>query len=91
VAAPRRPERTCVGCRQRGPKSGLLRLAVASGSIAPDPSGVVPGRGAYVHRVDACVDAALARGAVARALRTAGEREELGRLRVAIEGVLERG
>jgi hypothetical protein len=34
------------------------------------------------------VDRALARGALARALRTAGVHDELGRLRDVIEGVI---
>jgi predicted RNA-binding protein YlxR (DUF448 family) len=82
------PERTCVGCRGRAPKVALLRLAVSDGSIVPDPGGAAPGRGAYLHRDVACVDRALARGGLARALRTAGRHDELGRLRDVIEGVI---
>jgi predicted RNA-binding protein YlxR (DUF448 family) len=63
------PVRTCVGCGTRAPKRELLRVAVADGEPAPDPHGRAPGRGAYVHRREACVDQALRRGALARALR----------------------
>jgi uncharacterized protein len=90
--APRgEPERTCVGCRERAPKRELLRLVVADGTIVLDRLGGAPGRGAYLHRDGACVDRALARGALARALRTAGGHDELGRLRVAIEEVMAPG
>jgi predicted RNA-binding protein YlxR (DUF448 family) len=82
------PERTCVGCRGRAPKASLLRFVAREGHVAPDPTGSAPGRGAYVHRTGACIDRALARGALDRALRTAGVHDELGRLRDVIEGVI---
>jgi hypothetical protein len=82
------PERTCVGCRGRAPKAALLRLVVRDGAIAPDPAGSAPGRGAYLHRDRSCVDRALTRGGLVRALRTAGVHDELGRLRDVIEGVI---
>lgn len=79
------PERTCVGCRGRAPKASLLRLVARGREIVPDPAGSTPGRGAYVHRDTSCVERALTRGALARALRTAGVHDELGRLRDVIE------
>jgi predicted RNA-binding protein YlxR (DUF448 family) len=82
------PERTCVGCRGRAPKAGLLRFVAREGAIEPDMAGSAPGRGAYLHRDGACLDRALDRGALARALRTAGGHDELGRLRTVIEGVI---
>jgi predicted RNA-binding protein YlxR (DUF448 family) len=84
------PQRTCVGCRARAPKAALLRVVARDGAIAPDPSGSAPGRGAYLHREAACVERALARGTLTRALRTAGGHDELGRLRDVIEGVIGR-
>jgi predicted RNA-binding protein YlxR (DUF448 family) len=87
MAAPREPERTCVGCRGKGSKRELLRVARATdGSVTVDPSGKAPGRGAYVHRDRACVDAALARGALWRALRVRAEADAAARLRRDIEG-----
>jgi predicted RNA-binding protein YlxR (DUF448 family) len=83
-----------VGCRGRAAKRDLLRLRleVASGRVAVDPPGGSGGRGAYVHRDHACVEAALRRGAlaVARGLRLGGRlpREEVDRLRTRIEEVL---
>lgn len=81
------PERTCVGCRGRAPKGSLLRIVRSvEGSVRVDPRGTAPGRGAYVHRDRACVDAALGKGALWRALR-AGHRRA-ARLRADIEGEL---
>lgn len=84
------PERTCVGCRGRAPKRSLLRLAVdPGGRVTVDPSGRQPGRGAYLHRDRSCVDAALAHGALVRALRAgAAPPDPAARLRQEIEGEL---
>jgi len=67
--------RTCVGCRSRAPRSALVRLVARR--TTPDPSVVVdepasaPGRGAWVHPHPDCLDRALTRRAIPRALRLA--------------------
>jgi hypothetical protein len=82
------PERTCVGCRGTAPKFELLRLVRSpSGEIVIDREGRAGGRGAYVHRSDACVDLALRRGAVSRSLRTSVGSDEARKLRGFIEGM----
>jgi predicted RNA-binding protein YlxR (DUF448 family) len=91
VASARVPVRTCVGCRERTAQRDLLRLVVVSnGSIRVDARRSLPGRGAYVHRRRACVEAALARGAVARVLRTGLDEHGAATLRTEIEGELDR-
>jgi uncharacterized protein len=76
------PERTCVGCRERGAKYDLIRVVrSAAGDVEADPSGWSPGRGAYVHRAEACIDAALDRGGFARGLRVGLAPEGAARLR----------
>jgi hypothetical protein len=83
------PERTCTGCRGRAPKATFLRLVRGiDGGAEVDPSGRGPGRGAYVHRDGACVDAAFRRGALARALRVGLDEDGAATLRAAIEGEL---
>ena len=90
MGAAREPVRTCVGCRGAGVKRDLLRIARASdGSVALDPGGRAPGRGAYVHRDVACVDAALSKGALLRALRAGADPGAAARLRRDIEGELD--
>ncbi|MFP3713589.1 YlxR family protein [Puerhibacterium sp. TATVAM-FAB25] len=76
--------RTCVGCRERDLRSALLRLVLAPATTAPpsSPEGgpavvvderkALPGRGAWLHPDRACLDLAVRRRAVPRALRTAG-------------------
>jgi hypothetical protein len=76
------PERTCVGCRGKASKASLLRLVRdPAGGVAVDPEGVAPGRGAYLHRELGCLDEALRRGGLARALRAGVSADEVGRLR----------
>ena len=80
------PERTCVGCREKAGKRGLLRVVRSpDGVVGVDAGGKAPGRGAYVHRHVSCLEAALRRGALARALRTGLGPDEAARLRIAIE------
>ncbi|QNP69855.1 YlxR family protein [Streptomyces roseirectus] len=66
------PERTCVGCRERAAKTGLLRIVAVGDECAPDPRGTLPGRGAYLHPVLGCLDQAVRRRAFTRALRAPG-------------------
>ncbi|MFF5017274.1 YlxR family protein [Streptomyces sp. NPDC001165] len=67
-----RPERTCVGCRQRAAKDDLLRAVAEREQCVPDPRGTLPGRGAYVHPDPVCLDQAVRRRAFPRALRVPG-------------------
>jgi hypothetical protein len=80
------PIRTCVGCRATAERASLLRIARGHGGGIVDPGGAAPGRGAYVHRSAGCIEAALARGALVRALRTDLAPGEVGRLRAMAEG-----
>ena len=70
------PVRTCVGCREHATKSELLRLvAVADGSswsVVPDTTGRMSGRGAHLHPTQKCLDHAVRRRALPRALRLEG-------------------
>ncbi|MDT0378809.1 YlxR family protein [Streptomyces sp. DSM 42041] len=66
------PERTCVGCREHAGKAGLLRVVMIEGRIVPDLRGTLPGRGAYVHPAQRCVDLAVRRRAFQRAFRAQG-------------------
>ena len=67
-----RPERTCVGCRDRAAKDDLLRIVVVEDVCVPDTRGTLPGRGAYVHPATVCLDLAIRRRAFSRAFRGPG-------------------
>lgn len=61
--------RSCVACRTPRAKQDLARVVRRpDGTVAVDPSGRQPGRGAYLCRDAACLSAAVRRGALARAL-----------------------
>jgi len=51
------------------PQPELLRFVADRGQVVPDPDRRLPGRGAYVHPLRACLDAAVRRRAFPRALR----------------------
>ena len=64
------PVRTCIGCRERTEKSQLLRVVARDGAVAIDHRQIMPGRGAYFHPRPACLEQALKRRSLGRALRS---------------------
>lgn len=64
------PRRTCVGCRKEDRQGALVRLVRSPEGVIPDVMRRLPGRGAYLHPRAECVEQAVKRGAVPRALRT---------------------
>ena len=62
------PQRTCVGCRQTLAKRSLIRLVRRGEGVVIDPTGKLPGRGAYLHNVRTCWEAGL-KGSLAHALK----------------------
>ncbi|MEP6757751.1 MAG: YlxR family protein [Actinomycetota bacterium] len=81
MAGAHEPLRTCVGCRSIGPTAGMLRVVrTADGEVVVDATRRAPGRGAWVHPHASCVEAALARGGLAKALRAGVDPETAGRL-----------
>lgn len=64
------PVRTCIACRQTGGKRGLVRLVRTENGVLVDPSGKLPGRGAYLHPARSCWEKALAGRQIQQALRT---------------------
>ena len=76
------PMRRCVGCRQPGERSVLLRFAVAEVDGEPvvvhDPRRALPGRGAWLHPDEDCWQLALRRSAFGRALRSSARLDQVG-------------
>lgn len=70
------PVRTCVACRQKGDRAGLVRwVAAEDGRVALDPRATRSGRGAWVHPTRACVAAMAKRHAAERALKIDVQRD----------------
>jgi predicted RNA-binding protein YlxR (DUF448 family) len=63
------PQRTCVGCREVLPKRKMIRIVRTDGGVQIDPTGKLPGRGAYLHDRRECWERGL-RGALEHALKT---------------------
>ncbi len=62
------PVRTCLGCRQRAPRSSLVRVVAREGRVVVDAAARLPGRGAWLHPDPGCVRTAIQRNALGRAL-----------------------
>lgn len=80
-----KPQRTCVACREVENKQDLIRIVRTPEGVFVDPSGKLPGRGAYLHPRETCwekgLDSALEAG-----LRTSLTEEDRKRL----EGYLQK-
>ena len=63
------PVRTCVGCRQRGNRSDLIRIANFQGNLSVDTEKKLPGRGSWLHLKTKCLETAVERKAFVRAFR----------------------
>lgn len=62
------PQRTCVGCRTVLSKRALTRVVRQPDGVQIDPTGKLPGRGAYLHNIRSCWERAL-KGGLANALK----------------------
>jgi predicted RNA-binding protein YlxR (DUF448 family) len=64
------PRRTCVVCRSTTAKRTLHRIVRSpAGTVAYDPTGKAAGRGAYLCGQSACLDQAVRRRSIQRALK----------------------
>ena len=85
------PRRSCVSCRRKDTKRGLIRLVrTSAGRVAVDPSGRADGRGAYLCAATGCWDSALAGSALSGALRVSIAAEDLAKLEAFARAIHER-
>jgi len=64
------PLRTCVVCGRKTSKSELIRIvATSEGGVTIDPTGRIPGRGAYICREGNCTEQGLKRARIENTLR----------------------
>ncbi|RNL57568.1 YlxR family protein [Arthrobacter oryzae] len=76
------PQRTCIGCRQKGSRSELLRLVndgSGSSAVVVDERRRMTGRGAWLHPSEKCLALAIKRRAFGRALKGAAETADVER------------
>ncbi len=82
------PVRQCVACRTPRPKRELLRVVIEqSGTIALDPTGKKPGRGAYVCRTRKCLELAIRGHKLDRSLKTRVDEATIAALVTEMEGL----
>lgn len=68
---PHVPERKCVACGRKAPKSELVRIALTpQGTVVADPTGKSPGRGAYLCDSPICWEQGLRKNSLERGLRS---------------------
>jgi predicted RNA-binding protein YlxR (DUF448 family) len=83
------PQRTCIGCRTVRPKRELIRVVrTPEGEILLDPTGKQSGRGAYMCPDAACMERALKKKQLERALEAAITPETIERLKEELERVV---
>jgi predicted RNA-binding protein YlxR (DUF448 family) len=58
-----------VGCGESARKDLLVRFVLRSGAVEADAAGRAPGRGAYLHRDEACAREAVRRRGFDRSFR----------------------
>ncbi len=81
-----------MACRTERAKGTLVRVVrTPAGIITLDPTGRMPGRGAYLCADDACIRLALRRSALERALGAALSPELRSRLEQGVSAVLQGG
>lgn len=62
--------RTCVGCRQHGKRTDLVRLVSIRETLSVDSAKKLPGRGVWLHSNLNCFQIALERGGFSRGLKS---------------------
>jgi len=79
------PIRTCIACRTKGDKKSLVRVVrMPSGEIVVDPTGKMPGRGAYLCPSPGCLRRAVKEKRLSRALRAEVAEEAVRQLEKAV-------
>ncbi|HBX79140.1 MAG TPA: DUF448 domain-containing protein [Acidimicrobiaceae bacterium] len=79
------PTRTCIGCRTRQPPGLMVRISLQAGVVVAGSQ--VGGRGAWLCPSQSCLDQAVRRRALLRALRLANVETANQQLRDSFEGL----
>ena len=76
------PQRTCIGCRQKKDKTGLIRIVCnKEGEISVDKNEKKQGRGAYICDNKECLEKAIKSKGLERAFKRKIEEEVYNNLR----------
>jgi len=81
VSPKKQPQRMCVSCRTRRDKKDLVRVTLAQdGSLTVDPTGKLPGRGAYLCKDEKCIMTELKAHRLSKGLKTSADEEDLKKI-----------
>ncbi|HOJ92636.1 MAG TPA: YlxR family protein [Dictyoglomaceae bacterium] len=75
------PLRTCIGCGEKKAKRELIRIVRKKDKILFDSTGKVSGRGTYICPKTECLEKALKKKALSRALKCDISPENLSQLK----------
>ena len=76
------PQRTCIACRGKTVKRGLIRIVrTPEGEVLIDPTGRANGRGAYLCENPDCWQMALKSNSIEHALKVSLDADAVARLR----------
>ncbi|ACB85025.1 RNase P modulator RnpM [Natranaerobius thermophilus] len=76
------PVRTCLGCQEKQSKRELVRIVrTPESEIKLDPTGKANGRGTYVCPSEDCLEKALKKDKLKKALNTGVSEEEKEKIR----------
>ncbi len=74
----KQPQRMCVSCRTRRDKRDLVRVTLKDdGTLVCDPTGKMPGRGAYLCKDEKCIKIELKAHRISKGLGADTSEEEL--------------
>ena len=80
-ALKKQPQRMCVSCRTRRDKRDLVRVTLAEdGTLTVDPTGKLPGRGAYLCKDEKCIKTELKAHRLSKGLKTGSSEEDLNKI-----------
>ena len=88
----KKPQRSCVSCRTVRDKNDLLRVVLtAEGNVVYDPTGKLPGRGAYLCPNEECITTELKKAAkLSRGLKKPLTEDEVRELAGTILGSIKK-
>lgn len=76
-----KPERTCIGCRQKRQKNSLIRISSKNiTELSVNDSAVADGRGAYICYDRECIEKIFKKGAISRALKITAKDKDIRQL-----------
>ena len=88
----KKPQRSCVSCRTVRDKNDLLRVVLTpEGTVVYDPTGKLPGRGAYLCPNEECITTELKKAAkLSRGLKKPLTEDEVRELAGTILGSIKK-